>query len=343
MISPVYSFEEPDPTEDNHRWGGVAPQTALSYAQPKLNLGCPMARHLPFLNGLRAFEAASRRGSFTAAAAELHVTQAAVSQQVQLLEARLGFALFRRRANRLELTDQGRAFQPGLTEAFDAIAKLVEEAAAIRPGAALTVGVAPAFALRWLIPRLTRFNRRHPEIEVRVATGGATLPLRDDWTCTVRRGVGDWPGYIAEELFATTLVPVCTPAAAAGLQDPADLRRATLIVVAHLRTQWKWWFEAAGVSAPIEPAGEVLFESSAMAMQAVLDGVGVAVAQLPYVSDALAAGQLVTPFAMTGRKYESWYLAYRPVRHDYPALSAFRDWLLGEAELQRDAWGMELT
>jgi DNA-binding transcriptional LysR family regulator len=108
-----------------------------------------MARHLPFLNGLRAFEAASRRGSFTAAAAELHVTQAAVSQQVQLLEERLGFALFRRRANRLELTDQGRAFQPGLTEAFDAIAKLVEEAAATRPGSVLTVGVAPAFAMRW--------------------------------------------------------------------------------------------------------------------------------------------------------------------------------------------------
>src|SRR6478672_2176734 len=96
---------------------------------PRKAWGSLMARHQPFLNGLRAFEAASRRGSFTAAAAELHVTQTAVSQQVRLLEERLGFALFRRRANRLELTAQGRAFQPGLTEAFDAIAKLLVEAA----------------------------------------------------------------------------------------------------------------------------------------------------------------------------------------------------------------------
>lgn len=302
-----------------------------------------MARHLPYLNGLRAFEAASRCGSFTAAAAELHVTQAAVSQRVQLLEGRLGFALFRRRANRLELTDQGRAFQPGLTEAFDAIAKLVEEAAATRPSSVLTVGVAPAFAMRWLIPRLTCFNRSHPQIEVHVAAGGATLPLRDDWTCTVRRGVGGWPGYTAEELFPTTLVPVCSPAIGAGLRHPCDLQGATLIVVSHLREQWTWWFEAVGVRAPIVPAGEVLFESSAMAMQAVLDGVGVAIAQLPYVSDALRAGRLITPFPITGRKYESWYLAYRPMRQKDPTLLIFRDWLHSEAQSHREAWGLEPT
>ena len=297
-----------------------------------------MARHLPFLNGLRAFEAAARRGSFTAAASELHVTQAAVSQQVQLLEGRLGFALFRRHANRLELTDRGRAFQPGLTDAFDAIARLAGQVAAMRSGPVLTVGVAPAFALHWLIPRLTRFNRNHPEVEVRVATGGQMSPLRDDWTCTVRRGAGNWPGYIAEELFPTTLVPVCTPAAAAGLREPGDLQRATLIVVSHLREQWTWWFDAAGVSSPLQPAGEVVFETSAMAMQAVLDGVGVAIAQLPYVSDALATGQLVSPFPIPGRKYESWYLAYRPIRQKDPALLVFRGWLHGEAQLQRAAY-----
>ena len=297
-----------------------------------------MARHLPFLNGLRAFEAAARRGSFTAAAAELHVTQAAVSQQVQLLEERLGFTLFRRRANRLELTDHGRAFQPGLTDAFDAIARLTEQVAAMRPSSALTVGVAPAFALHWLIPRLRRFNGSHPEIEVHVAAGGAMLPLRDDWTCTLRRGIGDWPGYTAEELFPTTLVPVCTPAIGVGLRDPRDLQGATLIVVSHLRGQWTWWSEAVGLSAPLVSAGEVLFENSAMAMQAVRDGVGVAIAQLPYVSDALAAGQLVTPFPITGRKYEDWYLAYRPIRQKDPALLVFRDWLHSEAELQREAY-----
>lgn len=294
-----------------------------------------MTRQLPSLNGLRAFEAAGRHGSFKAAAEELNVTQTAVSHMVRLLEEHLGFALFRRHANRLELTDQGRAFQPGLTDALDTIARLTEQVASMRAGPVLTVGVAPALALHWLIPRLASFNRNHPHIEVRVATGGAMLPLRDDWTCTVRRGMGDWPGYIAEELFPSTLVPVCTPAIAAGLLHPRDLHAATLIVVSHLREQWTWWFEAAGLSAPIQPANEVSFESSVMAIQAVLDGVGVAVAQLPYVSDALAAGRLVTPFPITAQKYEGWYLAYRPIREKDSALGAFRNWLHGEAELQR--------
>ncbi len=254
---------------------------------------------------------------------------------VRLLEKHLGFALFRRHANRLELTDQGRAFQPGLTEAFDGIARLSAQVASMQAGPVLTVGVAPTLALHWLIPRLTSFNRNHPNIEVRVATGGAMLPLRDDWTCTVRRGAGSWPGYTAEELFPSTLVPVCTPAIAAGLLHPRDLHAATLIVVSHLREQWTWWFDTAGLSAPIQPANEISFESSVMAIQAVLDGVGVAVAQLPYVSDALATGRLVTPFPITTRKYEDWYLAYRPIREKEPALLAFRNWLHGEAELQR--------
>ena len=297
-----------------------------------------MARRPLFLNGLRAFEAAARHGSFTLAAKDLHVTQAAVSQQVRLLEERLGFALFRRHANGLELTDQGRAFQPGLTDAFATIERLTEQVTAMRPGPVLTVGVAPAFALHWLIPRLAGFNRSHPEVEVRMATGGARLPLRDDWTCSVRRGAGAWPGYIAEELFPATLVPVCTPQIAEGLRHPRDLCGVTLIVVSHLRAQWTWWFEAAGLSAPIQPAAEVSFENSPMAIKAVLDGVGVAVAQLPYVSDALIAGRLVAPFPIVRRKYESWYLAYRPIRQQDPALSVFRDWLHSEAEPQRHAY-----
>jgi DNA-binding transcriptional LysR family regulator len=292
-----------------------------------------------YLIGLRAFEAAARHGSFTLAAKELQVTQAAVSQQVRLLEKRLGFALFQRHANELELTAQGHAFHPGLTDVFNALERLTDQVAAMRHGPVLTVGVAPAFAMNWLIRRLADFNRSHPEVEVRMATGGARLPLRDDWTCSIRRGAADdWPGYLTEELFPATLVPVCTPAVAKDLRTPQDLSRATLIVVAHLRAQWTWWFEAAGLDAPIQPAAEVSFENAPMAIQAVLDGVGVAVAQLPYVSDALVAGRLVAPFAIIARKYESWYLAYRPIRRDDPALLIFRGWLHGEAELQRQAW-----
>jgi LysR family glycine cleavage system transcriptional activator/LysR family transcriptional regulator of beta-lactamase len=288
-----------------------------------------------YLNGLRAFEASARHGSFTLAAKELHVTQAAVSQQVRLLEKRLGLTLFLRHANELELTDQARAFQPGLTDAFSAIERLTEQVTAMRAGPMLIAGVAPAFGLHWLIPRLPEFSRKHPEVEVRIATGGAKLPLRDDWTCSVRRGAGNWPGYVAEELFPATLVPVCTRAIAKRLKRPSDLSRTTLIVVSHLRDQWRWWFEAANLSKPVRPAGEVVFESSPMAIKAVLDGVGVAVAQLPYVSDELKSGRLVSPFPIVRKKYESWYLAYRPVHRDDPALRLFRDWLLGEAARQR--------
>jgi DNA-binding transcriptional LysR family regulator len=294
-----------------------------------------MAYRSAYLNGLRAFEASARLGSFTLAAKELHVTQAAVSQQVRLLEKRLGLTLFLRHANELELTDQARAFQPGLTDAFSAIERLTEQVTAMRAGPMLIAGVAPAFGLHWLIPRLPEFNRKHPEVEVRIATGGAKLPLRDDWTCSVRRGAGNWPGYIAEELFPATLVPVCTPAIAKRLKRPSDLSRATLIVVSHLRDQWRWWFEAANLSKPVWPQGEVVFESSPMAIKAVLDGVGVAVAQLPYVSDALASGRLVSPFPIVRKKFESWYLAYKPVRKDDPALRLFREWLFGEAAQQR--------
>jgi LysR family transcriptional regulator, regulator of gene expression of beta-lactamase len=294
-----------------------------------------VGRQLPSLNGLRAFEVAGRLGSFKAAAQELNVTQTAVSHMVRLLEQRLGYQLFRRKPNRLELTAQGQAFLSGLTDAFDSIARLAEQVAAMRAGPVLTVGVGPTLAVNWLIPRLANFYREHPDVEVRMATGGATRPVRDDWTCTIRRDNSAWEGYIAEKLFPSTLVPVCTPALAGKLGRLSDFRNVTLLVVSHLPRQWPAWFKAAGVHEPVRPSGEVIFESNAMAMQAVLDGVGVAIAQLAYVSDALAAGRLVAPFPIAAQTDETWFLQYRQIRQQEPALQAFRTWLLGEAERQR--------
>ena len=184
-------------------------------------------RRLPSLNGLRAFEAAGRHGSFTAAAKELNVTQTAVSRLVRLLEDRFGFPLFRRHASSLELTDQGQTLLAGLTEAFDSIARVAESVAAMRAGPVLTIGVGPTLAVSWLIPRLASFYRGHPDIEVRMATGGATRPVRDDWTCTIRRDTDGWPGYIAETLFPSTVVAVCTPQIASSLRSVSDLNSAT--------------------------------------------------------------------------------------------------------------------
>lgn len=286
-------------------------------------------RRLPSLNGLRAFEAAARHRSFTAAAAELHVSQAAVSRMVKLLEDRLGFALFDRRANALVLTERGRALQPALTEAFDGIARRVEQVSAMRAGPVLTVGMGATVAVRWLIPRLSGFHLDHPEIEVRIATGGAGAPMNDDWTCAVLLGDGQWPGYEAERLFSSSLEPVCAPRLAAALCKPADLAGATLLHVSHWGEDWPRWLDAARVADPMLASGTrgLSFGSYAMTLQAAIDGVGVALAPRLYSADDIAAGRLAAPFALAVPMVHSWYLVYRASRREDGGFGAFRDWL----------------
>jgi DNA-binding transcriptional LysR family regulator len=284
-------------------------------------------RRLPSLNGLRAFEAAARRGSFAAAGQELNVTQAAVSRMVRLLEQRLGYRLFERHANALELTWQGRTLQPGLTAAFDTIAHLAAQVATLSAAPALTVGVGPSFAVRWLIPRLADFQARHPDIEVRLATGGALNPIGDDWTCGIRLGDGQWPGYEAQHLFSAELFPVCTPAIARRLRSPSDLRRQPLLQVEHALDDWPLWLRAAGLKGHLEKRNPH-FATYAMALQAAVDGLGVAMGLAPYVADDLAAGRLVAPFALHVPKGHAWYLIWPPSRADSPPFTAFRSWLL---------------
>ena len=286
-------------------------------------------RRLPFLNGIKAFEAAARGGSFARAAEELHVTPAAVSRMVQLLEQRLAVALFERKANRLSPTPAGRAYQTGLSQLFDQLASLTAHVTAMAGGRALTVGVGPTFAVRWLIPRLADFQKHAPEVEVRFATGGATVPYNDEWTCGIRLGGGRWPGFVAERLFAADLTPVCTPALARRMGQPEDLRNATLLRVAHAGDDWPRWFKAAGLARMRARGPE--FEYYSQALQAAADGVGVAMGIHPYVDDDLRARRLVAPFALSVPKGEQWYLIYREARQDEPAFAAFRSWMLDTA------------
>src|SRR5947209_5533603 len=174
-------------------------------------------RRLLFLNGIKAFEAAARSGSFAAAGLELNVSAAAVSRMVHLLEERLGVALFERKANRLETTPAGRAYQSGLTPIFDALASLTAQVTAPSNVRVLTIGVGPTFAMRWFIPRLGDFRKEEPDIEVRITTGGAAAPFGDDWSCGIKLGNGDWPGLIAEPLFAAGLTHVRAPRLANAL------------------------------------------------------------------------------------------------------------------------------
>jgi DNA-binding transcriptional LysR family regulator len=287
-------------------------------------------RRLPSLNGLRAFEAAARRGSFAAAGEDLHVTQAAVSRMVRLLEARIGFTLFERHANRLELTWQGKALLPGLTAAFDSIANLTAQVASLSAVPVLTVGVGPSFAMRWLIPRLADFQTAHPDIEVRIATGGATNPIGADWTCGIVLGDGQWAGFDAQMLFSADLFPVCAPAIARRLHHPGDLRKEVLLQVAHSLEDWLLWLQAAGLKLRPEKRGP-RFDTYALALQAAVDGLGVAIGLRPYVADDLAARRLVAPFALTVPKGKAWYLICPPARRDDPSFVAFRAWLLARS------------
>jgi LysR family transcriptional regulator, glycine cleavage system transcriptional activator len=286
-------------------------------------------RKLPFLNGIRAFEAAARAEGFAKAATELHVTPAAISRLVQILEQRVGVPLFERKANRLVLTSAGRAYQAGLTPIFDQLAHLTAQVAAMAGSRVLTIGVGPTFATRWLIPRLADFQKQAPDVEVRFATGGATMPYNDDWTCGIRLGDGRWTDLVAERLFAAELTPVCSPAMAKRMKSAADLKSGTLLRVAHAADDWPRWLKVAGTS-KIQAKGPE-FEYYGQSLQAAADGVGVAMGISPYVDDDIKAGRLVAPFAYAVPKGEHWYLIYRDARRNEQAFRAFRAWIMDAA------------
>src|SRR5438270_1179452 len=286
-------------------------------------------RRLLFLNGIKAFEAAARGGSFAAAGLELHVSPAAISRMVHLLEQRLGVALFERKANRLAMTAAGRAYQSGLTPIFDALASLTAQVTASSSVRVLTIGVGPTFAMRWLIPRLADFRKQEPDIDVRITTGGVAAPFSDDWSCGITLGDGEWPGLVAEPLFAADLLPVCAPRLAAPLKRPGDLRGPSLLRVAHSPDDWPLWLKSADVARVTARGPE--FQYYGQALQAALDGLGVAMGIRPYIDDDLAAGRLVAPFAMSVPKGMRWYLIYRSYRTEQRDFAAFRRWIVRAA------------
>jgi LysR family transcriptional regulator, glycine cleavage system transcriptional activator len=286
-------------------------------------------RRLLFLNGIKAFEAAARSGSFAGAGAELNVSAAAVSRMVHLLEQRLGVALFERKANRLAMTSAGRAYQSGLTPIFDALASLTAQVTAPSSLRVLTIGVGPTFAMRWLIPRLADFRKQEPDIDVRITTGGAAAPFSEDWSCGIKLGDGEWPGLVAEPLFAGDLLPVCAPRLAAQLKRPGDLKGPSLLRVAHSPEDWPLWLKAAGV-ARVTARGPQ-FQYYGQALQAAVDGLGAAMGIRPYIDDDLAAGRLVAPFALTVPKGMRWYLVYRSFQTEQRDFAAFRRWMMHAA------------
>lgn len=308
-----------------------------------------MVYRLPPLGSLRAFEAAARHLSFKHAAEELHVTPAAVSQQIKGLEDYLGVRLFIRLTRALAITPQGAAMLPKVRASFDCLAEAVASVHAEDVGG-LNVTAPPSFATRWLVPRLPEFAAAHPDVRFRLSSSSDSVdrpgsgrivnsdahdPRKTDIELSIRYGEGDYPGFVVERLLAPDWVPVCSPRLATAsrpLDVPAHLAGHVLI---HDETiddagrhpGWQEWLAAAGAKGVDSERGP-RFSNAVLAVEAALDGQGVALALRPLVEADLLAGRLVAPFDISVPSPFAYYLTMRKAVASRPSVIAFRDWLL---------------
>jgi LysR family glycine cleavage system transcriptional activator len=302
-----------------------------------------MTRRLTHLNGIRAFEAAARHMSFAKAAEELNVTPAAVSQQIKTLEDYLGVALFKRTKRALFLTDTAQTILPAAREGFDLLASALARARAAGPRDRLVVSVAPSVAAKWLMPRLERFIAQHPEVDIRIDTNSRLADFaREDVDVAVRYGAGDWPGLESTPLMNEHIYPVCSPRLMAGkhpLRTIDDLRHHTLIHDGTLPhgsafPSWAIWLEAAGAPG-VDSTRGLHVNASMLAIQAAVDGQGVALGRSVLVEDDVATGRLVRPFAATLPLRYAYYVVHPKTLAKDSRVPLFRRWLLAEAKRRK--------
>ncbi|NSZ07658.1 LysR family transcriptional regulator [Agrobacterium tumefaciens] len=285
-----------------------------------------MVRQFLPLNGLRAFEASARHLSFTRAAIELCVTQAAVSQQVKGLEKRLGVSLFQRLPRGLKITAEGEALLPTVTSSFDQMAITLDRIEAGQVRELLFLGVVGTFAVGWLLPRLREFQKRHPFIDVRVSTNNNRVDMAaEGLDFAIRFGQGSWHGTDAFRLFEAPLSPLCTPKLAETLKSPTDLADATLLR-SYRSDEWATWFAAAGVTPVAQVNAGIVFDTSLGMMEAALQGLGVALAPPSMFSRHLASGTIVQPFPVT-ISLGSYWLTRLQSKPPTPAMQAFSAWM----------------
>lgn len=285
-----------------------------------------MVRQFLPLNGLRAFEASARHLSFTRAAIELCVTQAAVSQQVKGLEKRLGVSLFQRLPRGLKITAEGEALLPTVTSSFDQMATTLDRIEAGQVRELLFLGVVGTFAVGWLLPRLKAFQKQHPFIDIRVSTNNNRVDMAaEGLDFAIRFGQGSWHGTDAFRLFEAPLSPLCTPKLAETLKKPADLMEATLLR-SYRADEWSNWFAAAGVIPAAQVNAGIVFDTSLGMMEAALQGLGVALAPPSMFSRHLASGAIIQPFPVT-ISLGSYWLTRLQSKPPTPAMQAFSDWM----------------
>ena len=294
---------------------------------------------MPPLNALRAFEAVARRLSFARAAEELHVTKAAVAQQVRLLEQEIGAPLVQRSGRGLALTESGAAGAPALAEGFAALARAARAMRETKGRSFLVINSSASFAATWLVGRIGKFKARHPEIDVLLDANPMGDALESNATdALIRWGAGEFPGLATTLLFKEDVFPVCSPeivSADTPLRTPEDLNRHTLL---HLEwspaypswPSWSDWLKAAGAS-DVGARHGVWFNNMAMAIRAAAQGQGVALGSIAIVADELAAGRLIAPFSTSVRTPFGYYFLCRPEEAATPRIKAFREFLVEEA------------
>ncbi len=288
----------------------------------------------PPLQALRAFVEVGHRGSIKAAAQALHVTPGAVSQQMRLLEERLGLALLERERLGMRLTEAGARVHDDLSAAFRQIDQALDELASIKERQTVTVSTVASFAASWLVPRLGRFTQRHPHIEIRVEATSALVDLRRDRVdLALRHGLGDYPGLEVTALMAPVLVPVASALLLAGQplpSQPLDCLGYPLLHDAD-RADWPLWLSAHGVAQDARAQRGSAFEDDFLLIRAAEAGQGVALVPESYAQEEIAAGRLVLVLDKPWPARFAYYMVTRPGMGQRPAVRAFMDWLLEEA------------
>lgn len=291
------------------------------------------------LNTLPVFRAVAETQNLRAAAEALHLTHSAVSQQIRLLETRLGHELFERRGRRVVLNASGAALLRNVQSALSLLDEGVQAAAAAACTTAqrLRISVLPSFAQRWLLPRMGRWRERHPDLALEIETSQQVADLqRDGFHAALRQGQGDWPGLAAERLFdgSTSMILVACPAAArrlAGASPQAYLDE-PLLGESGL---WEHWLAAAGLRRKVTPVA--VFNDAGLLLSAVEQGLGLAVVRELLAADALRDGRLVrlSPIAVEYENARAYHLVYPPALRDWAPLAALRDWIHEELEISR--------
>ena len=286
-------------------------------------------RKLPPLNAIKAFEAAARLVSFTKAGQELNVTHGAVSRQVALLESWLGVALFRRMKSQVALTDAGQKFLNEMGPALDRIALAAIHLTHESNPVILVVNAPPTFTLRWLIPRISTFQRRHLGIDVRLTTSVSPVDFsKEEYLIAIRGADEPLAGISSRPFLTESILPVCHPdiLQKLPLTVAADLEQHTLLTYSTEPYRWQDWFREVHAES-VKPAGTLNFEQMYFALQAALEGLGVALIPYFMVADDIAAGRLCTPLGSLGVRTRQYYANLAPNALPSLAQNAFCDWL----------------